>query len=134
MLEARAAIRSRFGLSALAAGVGFDTIERMRPGLLERHVHAMLPDLAGAVEPFWLDALTNRDPEQYFVEREAAIAEALLLVVDDYVAEATDKQAIGIYNQLRGRAPKRIAEQMPRLVRFIDRHTSPPGSNVRAKL
>jgi len=124
--EARAAIRSRFGLSAIAAGIGFDTIQRIRPGLLQKHVYALLPDLASAVEPFWLDGLDSGRVEQHFENNDMAIADALIGVVDDYVDQATDRQQISIYKQLRGNAPKRIAEQMPRLARFIDRHTTPP--------
>lgn len=83
----------------------------------------MLPDLAAAVEPFWLDGLEDGDPETYFDDRGMLIAKTLLGVVDEHVEQAVDKQAITIYNQLRGGAPKRIAEQMRRLARFIDRHT-----------
>lgn len=132
VLEARAAIKSRRGLTAMASGVGFDTIERIRPGLLERHVHAMLPELAGAVEPYWVDGMASGDPTAHFDGHDFEIANALMDVVDNHVADAVDTQAIALYNQLRGHAPKRIAEQMPRLVRFIDRHTSPPGSNKAA--
>lgn len=87
----------------------------------------MLPDLAAAVEPYWIAGLSEGAPERHFEERDLEIAEVLLGVVDRHVEHATDTQAITIYNQLRGNAPKRIAEQMPRLARFIDRHTAPPN-------
>lgn len=128
VLEARAAIRSRPGLAAFASKAGFDAIERIRPGLLERHVHAMLPALAEAIEPYWIDGLATGNPTAHFEGHDFEIAEALMAVVDDHVADAVDTQAIALYNQLRGHAPKRIAEQMPRLARFIDRNTVPPDS------
>lgn len=55
--EAEIAVGERSGLTAIAAQLGLDTINRLRPGFLEGHVHALLPAMAAAVEPHWRSGL-----------------------------------------------------------------------------
>ena len=50
--EAEAAVAARGGINGAAAKLGLDTINRLRPGFLQRHVHALLPDWAEVLEPY----------------------------------------------------------------------------------
>lgn len=125
--EAEAAVHERSGLRGVAAQLGLETINRVRPGFLERHLHAMLPDMADAVEPHWNAGALAGDHQEHFAANAAAVTNSLLAVTDAYVERATDTKAIAVYQQLRPRAPRRIAEQMPRIVRFIARHTPEPN-------
>lgn len=121
--EAEAAVQQRSGLRGVAAQLGLETINRVRPGFLERHIHAMLPDMADAVEPHWRSGMLAGDPTRHLEANAAEVTESLLAVSDAYVDNATDAKAIAVYQQLRPRAPKRISEQMPRIACFIERHT-----------
>jgi|GEM_PF-731388 len=127
--EAESAVKERSGLRGVAAQLGLETINRVRPGFLERHVHAMLPDMAVAIEPHWLDGVAAGDPVGHLEANSATVTESLLAVSDAYVGDATDAKAIAVYQQLRSRAPKRIGEQMPRIARFIERHTPADGTS-----
>jgi len=49
--QAEAAVEERSGLRGAGAQVGLDTINRLRPNFLHRHVHAQLPAWAEAIEP-----------------------------------------------------------------------------------
>jgi len=125
--QAEAAVRSRPGFGGVSAQLGFETINRLRPGFLERHVHAMLPDMARAVEPHWEAGRSAGGERAHLVANAHVVTKDLLAVADAYVADATDRKAIAVYNQLRPRATRRIAEQMPRIAEFFERHTPPTG-------
>ena len=109
--------------------VGFETITRLRPGFLELHIHAMLPDLAHAIEPHWQTGVEDGAPHDHLVAHAEVITIDLLAVTDAYVGRASDTKAIAVYEQLRPRAPRRIAEQMPRIAMFIERHTPAGETN-----
>lgn len=121
--EAAAAVNERSGLRGLAAQLGLQTINQVRPGFLERHIHAMLPGMAEAIEPYWEAGLASGDPTAHLEMNADEVSTQLLTVTDAYVDQAADARAIGVYQQLRARAPRRIAEQMPRVAAFIARHT-----------
>lgn len=124
MAEAESAVRDRTGLSGFSAQLGLQTINRVRPGFLERHIHAMLPAMALVLEPHWTVGIARGDGPGHLEESADAVTGDLLDVADAYVARANDATAIAVYNQLRPGAPRRVAEQMPRIGRFIERHTS----------
>lgn len=121
--EAEKAVRERSGIRGVSAQFGLETINRLRPGFLERHIHAMLPDMARAVEPHWEDGIATGDPCGYLKSHAVGVTAALLQVADAYVEQASDTTAIAVYQQLRPRADRRIAEQMPRIAGFIQRHS-----------
>lgn len=125
--EAEKAVRERSGFSGVSAQLGLETINRLRPGFLERHVHAMLPEMARAVEPHWDIGCSSGDARAHLKSNADAVTADLLAVADAYVGSATDQKAIAVYNQLRPRATRRISEQMPRIATFIERHTPPSG-------
>lgn len=124
--EAENAVRNRAGLGAMSAQFGLEAINRLRPGFLQRHVHAMLPAMAVAIEPHWLRGSEQGDGRAHIEANAQAVTEDLLAVADAYVASASDGKAIAVYNQLRSRAPERVAEQMPRIAGFIERHSPTP--------
>ena len=123
--EAESAVRDRNGLGGFSAQLGLETINLLRPGFLERHIHAMLPAMALVIEPHWNDGVASGDGPAHLEQNADAVTGDLLDVADAYVAGANDAKAIAVYNQLRPRAPRRVAEQMPRIARFIERHTPP---------
>lgn len=124
--EASDAVSERTGIAGVAVRLGLDTINRLRPGFLLRHVDAMLPDLALAIEPHWQLGQATTTGRVHLELNAFVVTNDLLVVADAYVARASDRQAIMIYNQLRVRAPHRISEQMPRIAAFVERHTPPP--------
>jgi len=125
--EARAAVRARSGLAGMAARVGFDTITRLRPGFLEQHVEAMLPDLALAIEPHWNAGIAVGSAATHLAEQAPQVTADLLHVTDAYVDNAVDTTAIAVYRRLRPFAPARIQEQIPRIANFVERHSPADG-------
>lgn len=122
VVEVAAAIRARSGLKGLAAQVGLDTINRLRPGFLEGQIDVLLPGMAEALEPWWHDGLESGDAPQWLNGHRLQVAEDLLTVTDEYVAQASDQVAIAVYDRLRKQAPVRIAHEMPRISTFIQTH------------
>ncbi|MFT7650853.1 MAG: hypothetical protein ACI8Y4_005628 [Candidatus Poriferisodalaceae bacterium] len=121
--EAENAVRDRTGFGGMSARFGLDAINRLRPGFLQRHLHAMLPEMALAIEPHWRRGSAQGDSGAHIEANAEAVTKDLLAVADAYVATARDSKAIAVYNQLRSRAPERVAEQMPRIADFIERHS-----------
>ena len=120
--EAEAAVAARGGINGAAAKLGLDTINRLRPGFLQRHVHALLPDWAEVLEPYWQESNNDQGLAAHLVEHNAVVAKELLAVTDAYVSRASDAKAIAAYNHLRPRANERVAEQMPRIASFVERN------------
>ncbi len=123
VVEAAAALRSRSGIKAVAAQFGFDAINRIRPGFLARQVEELLPAMAEAVEPWWVEGRAQGDAPAWLTSHADEVAEALLGVTDDHVASAHDQAAVAVYRRLRSVAPRRIAAEMPRVAAFIARWT-----------
>jgi len=122
--EAAAAIRSRRGLGASAAQAGLRAIHRLRPGFLSDRIEQLLPAMAEAVDPWWREGLERGDAPMWLHENRNEVANSLLAVTDAHVAGATDAAAISVYHRLRGSAPGRIADEMPRIAAFIGRHAT----------
>ncbi|MEM7092123.1 MAG: hypothetical protein AAF567_03910 [Actinomycetota bacterium] len=119
--EAEAAVRSRPGLRGMASRMGLETINRLRPDFLARQVEHLLPAWADAVDPWWAEGLQNGDAPGWLNRHADEIARALLDVTDQHVETAEDEAAVEVYRHLREVAPDRIAAEMPRISRFVDR-------------
>lgn len=122
--EATLAIRARTGIKAAAAQFGFDAINRIRPGFLARQVEELLPAMADAIEPWWAEGGRRGDAPAWLNQHADEVAEALLQVTDTHAASAHDQAAVAVYERLRSSAPKRIANEMPRIATFVARWTA----------
>lgn len=119
--EAGIAVRERTGLKAAAAQFGLDAINRIRPGFLALQVDQLLPAMAEAVEPWWIEGRAHGDAPAWLNAHADEVAEALLAVTDLHVAAARDEAAVTVYSRLRSTAPRRIADEMPRIGAFVAR-------------
>lgn len=119
--EASIAVGSRSGVKAVAAQFGLEAINRIRPGFLARQVEELLPEMADAIEPWWVQGRGHGDAPAWLRANADEVAEALLSVTDTHVASARDQTAIAVYQRLRSVAPTRIAAEMPRIATFIER-------------
>lgn len=110
----------------MAARVGLETIHRLRPGFLERHVELLLPELVEAFEPHWLAGEDSGDTSSYLSVHATAVSHDLLAVTDRHAAQASDQTAVVVYERLRPMALGRITEHMPRIAAlvqtWVDRH------------
>lgn len=120
--ETERAIKSRRGLKAMVAQVALETINRLRPGFLQRQINALLPGMALALDPWWAEGVEQGDAPAWLNSHPTEVALALLDVTDDHVAAANDAAAVAVYQRVRPQAPKRIAAEMPRIGRFIEKH------------
>ena len=122
--EAQSVVKERGGVRGRAAKLGMETVDRLKPGFLERHVAAMLPDWADAIDPYWSAGQAAGDPTEHLVANAPDVADAMLGVSDAYVEKATYGRAIKAYERLRPHAPERIVEHMPRIASFVEKHTT----------
>ena len=127
--EVAVAIDERGGLKGTAAKIGLDTINTLRPGFLQRHIAHLLPGMAAAIDPYWSEGEQRGDAPGWLDEQRDDVAEALLGVTDAHVDRATDSAAVAVYQRLRKAAPERVAEQMPRIASFVERHLANGGAS-----
>ncbi len=124
--EARVCVSELAGLRSTVVGAGFDTIQRLRPSFLERHVAALLPGWADVVDPYWADTPDADGPVSADRERVRSnaddVAAKMMGVTDRYVDRSTDEVAIAVYRRLRPRAEQHIVAEIDRLVSFVDAH------------
>ena len=76
--EATIAVKARTGLKAAAAQFGLDAINRIRPGFLARQIEELLPAMAEAIEPWWVDGRARGDAPGWLTANADDVADALL--------------------------------------------------------
>ena len=115
-------VASRTGLRAAALKAGFKTIRRLKPGIIEEAMYALLPSFAPAVDPHWAKAVASGEPKRYFREHADEIADSLLAVTDAKARRAKNRVMLKVYNALRGQALTQTAQSVPRLPDLIAKH------------
>lgn len=115
-------VASRSGLRAAALKAGFKTIRRLKPGIIEEAMYALLPSFAPAVDPHWAEAVRSGDPRAYFRKNAQEIAESLLSVTDAKARRAKNRVMLKVYKALRGQALAQTAQSVPRLPDLIEKH------------
>lgn len=108
------------GLSGAVLRASWETVERIRPGLLERAVSELSPRLAEALEPIYRDALRSRAPlEDAFEARAHEVAEVIVRVTDERVGRVRSELVRGTYARVRSSVRSRLVDAAPKLGRLV---------------
>lgn len=117
-------VKDKGGMSGAAVKLGYQTVSKIRPGVVPAAVDRMLPQFAGALQPFYADyqAAPGAGFGAYLVSRESEAADALLAVTDRRAEGSSSEALKKAYAKLRPNAQKNVAEALPRLGSLIEKH------------
>lgn len=117
-------VSDKSGVSGAAVKLGYATVTKLRPGVVPAAVNKMLPQFAGALEPFYSDykARAGTDFGAYLASRPDEASEALLSVTDDRAEYSSSDALKKAYAKLRPNARRNVEEALPRLGILIDKH------------
>jgi hypothetical protein len=119
-----AEVADKGGISGMAIKAGYKAVKGIKPGFVQKVVHDLLPEFAGAMDPIYQEALERDKPVRaYFVDNQSRLADALLAVTDGRAQRTNSGVVKATYERLRGSAKKNVEQAIPRLAALIERHT-----------
>lgn len=119
-----AEVKSKSGLRGAAIRTGFNSVKKLKPGIIRSAVDKLLPHFAPAVDPHYAKAAETGNPRAYFTTNADSIADALLAVTDAKASNADNAVMKRVYKGLRGSARQHTAAAMPALADLIHRHVA----------
>lgn len=119
-----AEVADKSGISGMAIKAGYKAVKGIKPGFVEKVVHDLLPEFAGAMDPIYQEALESGQPVRaYFVDNQGRVADALLAITDGRAQRTKSGVVKATYERLRGSAKKNVEQAIPRLGALIEKHT-----------
>lgn len=119
-----AEVADKGGISGMAIKAGYKAVKGIKPGFVQKVVHDLLPEFAGAMDPIYQEALERDKPVRaYFVDNQSRLADALLAVTDGRAQRTNSGVVKATYERLRGSAKKNVEQAIPRLAALIEKHT-----------
>lgn len=119
-----AEVADKSGISGMAIKAGYKAVKGIKPGFLEKVVHDLLPEFAGAMDPIYQEAVTaNRPVPAHFTANQSRLADALLAITDERARRTKSGVVKATYERLRGSAKKNVEAAVPRLGTLIEKHT-----------
>ena len=117
-------VKDKSGMSGAAVKLGFQTVSKVRPGVVPAAVDRMLPQFAGALEPFYTayKAAPGAGFGTFLAGRPGEAADALLAVTDRRAENSSSDALRKAYGKLRPNARKNVEEALPRLGALIEKH------------
>lgn len=121
-------VAAKTGVSGAAIRMGFRTLQKVKPGVVEEALRVLLPQFAPKVDPHFAAARASGEVSAWFVAHGDRIAEDLLSVTDARAARATNRVVVSAYRALRPQAHKQVVAAMPGLAELCERHVPQPGA------
>jgi hypothetical protein len=105
------------GIAAAPLKVAYKAVTAFAPGYYQQVIEAMLPQIVGALEPFWADFNASGGAAfgDYLAKRPTEVSEALLAVTDNMATQSERGAVVKAYKAVRGSASKNIEIALPNL-------------------
>jgi hypothetical protein len=121
MTLVREEVEGAGGMGGAVLRATYQTVEKLRPGLVERAVSELSPRLAAELDPVYQDALRGRSSvEAAFEARAHEVADAIVRVADERAERTGSELLRGTYARMRGSVRSRLVRAAPRLGRLFD--------------
>ncbi|MEJ5997996.1 DUF6918 family protein [Corynebacterium sp. H130] len=121
---ARTTISSQTGITGMALKGGLVAATKAKPNIMEVVLEHALDDVISVLTPYW-----NSKPEgtAFGAQLEAnkdRVADELLQVADSKSNSVSNQSLVKVYNSLRGKAVKVVAENVGGLGEIVEKHAS----------
>jgi hypothetical protein len=112
------------GISGTAIKLAYKTVSKFAAGHVHDQVEALLPLMAGQLDPYWADfhAAGGADFGDYLSKRGDEVADALLSITDARAAASTHPAIVRAYQAVRGSAAKHVAAALPEVGALVQKH------------
>jgi len=117
-------LSDKSGMSGAAVKLAYKTVNTFMPGHVQHMVEVLLPDMAGQLEPFWVDfrASGSSGFGDYLAKRSDEVTQALLSVSDARAAGSGRPTVVKAYRSVRGNAVKHIEAALPRVGDLVQKY------------
>ena len=112
------------GISGTAIKLAYKTVNKFAAGHVHDQVEALLPLMAGKLDPYWADfhADGGADFGDYLSKRGDEVSEALLSITDARAANSTHPTIIKAYQAVRGSAAKHVTAALPQVGALVQKY------------
>ena len=111
---------TKSGLGGAAVKAGYAAVKRLGGNFVTRATDRLLPQFAGALDPFW-ETKGEQPFGTHLAARSDAAADALLAVTDTRAAKTSHSSAAKVYGSLRSKAKGHVVAALPRLGAAVER-------------
>lgn len=117
-------VAGKSGVSGAAIKIAYKTARAFAPGYLQSMVERLLPELAAALEPYWVEfnASGASGFGDFLAKRGDEVAEALLAVSDAHARSSHKAVIVKAYGTVRGSAAKHIEAALPAVGALVERY------------
>ena len=114
-------VSEKSGVSGAAIKLAYQAASTFASGYLRYTVQRMLPDIADALQPYWMDfhASGGSDFGDYLATRGGEVSEALLAVSDADATRSARPIIVRAYQTVRGGAGKHIQAALPEVGKLV---------------
>lgn len=117
-------VASASGLGGFALKAAYSTVKGIRADYCAQVVDQLLPEISIALDPMWTEAVNNGNPVEYLAQRQAEVADELLLISDKRVEKSTRAMVKGAYAKLRPSAKTYVENGVPDLAEIINKYSA----------
>ena len=112
------------GISGTAIKLAYKTANKFAAGHVHDQVEALLPLMAGQLDPYWADfhAAGGSDFGDYLSKRGDEVADALLSITDARAASSTHPTIVRAYQAVRSNASKHVTAALPQVGALIQKY------------
>jgi len=119
-------VGDKTGASGAAIKVAFKTVTSFAPGYFRSTVSDLVPQIVGALEPFWADFGESGGAEfgDYLVKRGDEVSQALLALTDGIAQRSERPVVIKAYRAVRGSAGQHVEAALPRVGGLVGKYAT----------
>ncbi|HEY6500111.1 MAG TPA: hypothetical protein VIZ20_11835 [Streptosporangiaceae bacterium] len=112
------------GISGTAIKLAYKTVNKFAADHVHHQVEALLPLMAGKLDPYWADFHTagGADFGDYLSKRGDEVSEALLSITDARAANSTHPTIVKAYQAVRGNAAKHVVAALPQVGALVQKY------------
>ena len=115
-------VAGKRGLTGKVLRLGYRSVLKVEPRLVEKALGHLLPEFAPAVDPYYQKGKQSGNVKAYFSANASSIADAMLAVTDKRAEGAKNRMLLKAYRGLRPQAKKHTMEAVPQVGELIERH------------
>lgn len=122
--DCEALVAEEIARRGMAMRTAFGLAQRAKPELVTRALRNLLPDFARRMDSFYVDWQAHGEGtfQDYLVAHDREVADALLSLTDERIAEVQSGPVRTGYQRLRGRAEREVTAALPAVADTLAKH------------
>ncbi|QGU00914.1 hypothetical protein CKALI_00050 [Corynebacterium kalinowskii] len=121
---ARTTVNNQSGITGMALKGGLAAATKAKPNIVEAGLGHVLNDVIGVLNPYWDSKPEGTSFGEQLDANKDRVAEELLQVADGQSKNVTNQTLVKVYNSLRGKVAKVLAENVRGLGDIVEKHAA----------